>query len=191
VSETPATDRSRRDGLFSQKRLIQAGSVAAAIASIFGLALTVGDRVTGLFGSDATPKPELHEVAIDRIKLRTYLATRTNPTIDDKPDYTPKELKSDVVVVDIRASYAHAKTGEHFPVRITLERRAPTGSADVVSSHTVQYYFESETDQCVCHDYFELPRQPGAYRAEVQILDPSGRRSELVIDQAESRWLRV
>ena len=191
MSDTPATARSRHEGLFSQKRLIQAGSIAAAIGSILGLAFTIGDRFTGVFGSDAAPKPELRGVTIERMTLRMYLATRTNPTVGDKPDYSEKERASDVLVVDVRASYAHAKTGEHFPVRITLERRARNGSADVVSPHLLQYYFESETDECVCHDYFELPRQPGAYRAEVQILDPSGRRSELVIDQATSRWLRV
>ena len=189
MSETPATVRSRRDGLFSQKRLIQAGSVAAAIGSILGLAFTVGDRVTGLFGGDAAPRPELHGVTIQKMKLRTYLATRTNPTIDDNPNYSQKQLENDVVVVDVRARFAHSKTSEHFPVRITLERRARDGSADVMTQHLYQYYLEADTDDCVCHDRFPLPARPGEYRAEVQILDPSGRKSELVIDQDTSPWL--
>jgi hypothetical protein len=175
-----------------QKRLLHAGSIAAAIGAILGLFFTVGDRVTGVFDDDGseTPSAELHGVSVQRMTLRAYIATRTKLSPDDRPDYSEKEMDADVLAVDVRAQYSNARRKEHFPVVLTLERRDAKGRPVAVQTHRQEYYLETDDDKCVCHDRFPIPAGAHALRVQVQLLDPDLNVTSPV-DQLESEWLRV
>ena len=70
-------------GLVSYKRVLQAGSVAAALGSILALALTVGDRVSGLVGNDGAPRVRIESVKLENMPLHTFLVTKEQLTSDE------------------------------------------------------------------------------------------------------------
>jgi hypothetical protein len=175
----------------SQKRLIQAGSLAAALGSILGLAFTVGDRVTGLFGhDDSTPRVHIEKVALDTMSLRTFLVTKKAHTPGAPFGYTKKELDRDVLVVDIRAQYAHSSRGVSFPVSLTLEARGRDGRIEPVDAFSANYVLDDSNDSCGCHEYFRLPLRGREYRVEMQILRPNAPVSE-PLDESASDWYRI
>jgi hypothetical protein len=179
-----------RESFVSQKRLIQAGSLAAALGSILGLAFTVGDRVTGLFGSDdSTPRVHIEKVALETMSLRTFLITKRAHVPGTPFGYSKKELDSDVLVVDIRAQYAHSSRGVSFPVSLTLEARR-RGRVSAVDAFSTNYVLDDRNDSCGCHEYFRIPSRGREYRVEMQILRPNAPTSE-PLDESESNWYRV
>jgi hypothetical protein len=173
----------------SQRSLIQAGAVAAALASIIGVAFTVGDRVTGLFGSsESTPRVTIDDVALEKMSLKQYLQTDVHPTPVPLP-YTAKARARTVLVMDLRARYVHAARGGIFPATLVLERRTSGGAATVIP-HQMDYYLDTNDDQCECHDWFPLPAKPGEYRIRAQIFRPNGGSSE-PLDERASDWMRL
>jgi hypothetical protein len=166
--------------------VIQAGTVAAALASIIGVAFTVGDRVTGLFSSsDTTPRVKIDRVGLERMSLKTYLLTDVHPTPLPLP-YTAKERARDVLVMDLRARYVHAARGGTFPAMLFLERRTDSGAA-AVKPQSIEYYLDANDDQCGCHAWFSIPRSHGQYRIRVQIFRPNGGGSQ-PLDEGTSDW---
>ena len=172
--------------MVSQRNVIQAGTVAAALASIIGLVFTVGDRVTGLFGSsDTTPRVKIDDVALETMPLKTYLLTDVHPTPLPLP-YTAKERARDVLVMNLDARYLHATRGGTFPAMLFLERRTSHGAAAVTPQST-SYYLDTNDDQCGCHTWFALPRKHGQYRIRVQIFHPNSSASQ-PLDEQTSDW---
>ncbi len=112
------------DRVVSQKRLLQAGSLAAALASILGLVFTVGDRVTGQFShGQTTAHVQIDDLSLTKMSLRTFLVTKKAHVPGTPFGYGKKELDDPVLVVDVRARYAHSSRGVPFPVKLTLEAR--------------------------------------------------------------------
>ncbi len=172
--------------MLSQRSVIQAGTIAAAVASIVGLAFTVGDRVTGLFSSsDTTPRVKIDGVALETMPLKTYLLTDVHPPPLPLP-FSAKKLARDVLVVDVRAHFVHAPRGGTFPTLLFLERRTPDGP-DPVASQSLGYFLNSNDDQCGCHAWFGIPPQHGQYRVRLQIFRPNNSSSQ-PMDERASPW---
>jgi hypothetical protein len=186
---SPSDEGSR--ALVSYKRVLQAGSVAAAFGSILALALTVGDRVSGLVGKDGAPRVRIESVKLENMPLRTFLVTKEQVTSDDPTGYTKKELGSDVLAVDMDLLYEHSSRGVPFPGRLTLQQRSGSGgSIVVVDVLPHQFVLDDGVDSCGCHDFFFLPQRGREYRVEVQILRPNMPKSEPLADYT-SDWSRL
>jgi hypothetical protein len=169
--------------------VIQAGTVAAALASIAGLLFTVGDRVTGLFSSsDNSPRVKIDRVGLETMPLKTYLLTDVHPTPLPLP-YTPKERARSVLVMDLQARYVHAARGGTFPAMLFLERRTTRGAASVTPQST-EYYMDANDDQCGCHAWFPIPAKPGQYRVRVQIFRPNSGSAQ-PMDERTSDWMAL
>ena len=176
-------------GPLSYKRVLQAGSVAAAFGSILALALTVGDRVSGLVGNDGAPRVRIESVKLENMPLQTFLVTKEQLTSDDPTGYTQKELRSEVLAVNMDLLYEHSSRGVPFPGRLTLQQRSG-GSIAVVEVLQHQFVLDDSADSCGCHDFFFLPQRGREYRVEVQILRPNLPKSAPLADYT-SDWSRL
>ena len=178
-------------GFVSYKRVLQAGSVAAALGSILALALTVGDRVSGLVGNDGAPRVRIESVKLENMPLQTFLVTKEQLTSDDPTGYTQKELRSEVLAVNMDLLYEHSSRGVPFPGRLTLQQRSGSGgSIAVVEVLQHQFVLDDSADSCGCHDFFFLPQRGREYRVEVQILRPNLPKSAPLADYT-SDWSRL
>jgi hypothetical protein len=191
VSDTGTAPVPASDRLVSQRRLIQAGSLAAAFASILGLVFTVGDRVLGQFRhADSAAHVRIDDLSLEKMSLRTFLTTKT-PHVPGTPfGYTKQELDGQVLVVDIRARYSHSSRGVPFPVKLSLETRRRDGSVAEVDAVSENYVLDASTDSCGCSEYFRIPHRGREYRVDMQVLRPNAPTSEPV-DQRTSSWYRV
>jgi hypothetical protein len=179
------------DRVVSQKRLLQAGSLAAALASILGLVFTVGDRVTGQFShGQTTAHVQIDDLSLTKMSLRTFLVTKKAHVPGTPFGYEKKELDDQVLVVDVRARYAHSSRGVPFPVKLTLEARRADGSIDAVDSASESYVLDAGKDSCGCSEYFRIPQRGREYRVEMQVLRPNAPTSE-PLDQRASNWYRA
>jgi len=191
VSATRTGHLATPDRLVSQRRLIQLGSLAAALASILGLVFTVGDRVLGqLRHDDGTAHVRIDDVSLEQMSLRTYLTTKTAHVPGTPFGYTKRELAEQVLVADIRALYSHSSRGVPFPVRLTLESRGKDGSVVEVDSVSENYVLNAATDSCGCSEYFRIPRRGREYRVEMQVLRPNAPTSQ-PLDRHTSDWYRA
>ena len=189
-TQTAPPDQSLR-GLVSYKRVVQAGSVAAALGSILALALTVGDRVSGLGGHDGAPRVRIESVKLENMPLQTFLATKEQLTSDDPTGYTQKELRREVLAVNMDMLYDHSSRGVPFPGRLTLQERSGTGGKiGLVDVLQHQFVLDDSADSCGCHDFFFLPQRGREYRVEVQILRPNQPKSEPLANYT-SAWSRL
>jgi hypothetical protein len=179
-----------RDRLVSQRRLVQAGSLAAAIASILGLVFTVGDGVTGLFAhSDSTAHVQIDDVSLEKMSLRTFLSTKKAHVPGTPFGYTKQELDDQVLVADVRARYAHSSRGVPFPVKLSLQGRGADGSIHEVDAASESYVLDAGQDSCGCSEYFRIPQPGREYRVELQILRPNAPTSE-PLGVRTSSWYR-
>jgi hypothetical protein len=179
------------DRLVSQRRLIQAGSLAAAVASILGLVLTVGDRALAQFRhADSSAHVRIDDLSLEKMSLRTFLATKKDRAPGAPLGYTKQELDDQVLVADIRARYSNASRGVPFPVKLSLEIRRRDGSVAEVDAVSENYVLDAATDSCGCSEYFRIPEHGREYRVEMQVLRPNAPTSE-PIDQRTSGWYRV
>jgi len=189
-SGAPEPAEAQRESLLSQKRVIQAGAVAAAIGSILGLGLTVGDRITGAFShGNATPEVKVDDVKLETMSLQTFLDTKTTQQAGQPALYGTKDLKQTVLVVELAARYAHSPRGVAFPVTYILEtRRGDAGIKVVDRPVTDTAYLHASSDKCVCAEWFHLPQRGHRYRVEVQIFSPDAPRTESPLVETTSNW---
>jgi hypothetical protein len=171
--------------------MIQAGSLAAAVASILGLAFTVGDRVLSQFQhGDTTAHVRIDDLALEKMSLRTFLTTK-RPHVPGTPfGYTKRELDAQVLVVDVRAQYSNSSRGVPFPVKLSLETRRRDGSVAQVDAISENYVLDAGTDSCGCSEHFRLPQRGREYRVEMQVLRPNAPTAE-PLDQHTSGWYRL
>jgi hypothetical protein len=182
-------DDAPRERLISQKRVIQAGTLAAAIASILGLVFTIGDRITGAFShGGGAAQVKIDDVRLETMQLRTYLATKARSTPGQLVGYSKKELDSTVLVVDVAARYANSSRGVSFPVHMTLESRGANGAVRVVDSFSGEYVLDAGTDSCGCHEWFRIPARSRAYRVELQVLRPNAPAAAAPLAEKDSDW---
>lgn len=175
----------------SYKRVLQAGSIAAAFGSILALALTVGDRISGWVGSEGGPRVRIESVELENMPLKTFLVTKEQLTPDEPTGYTPKELSRGVLAVSMDLLYERSSRGVPFPGRLTLQQRSDGGGGiDVVDVLQHQFVLDDSIDSCGCHDFFFLPRRGREYRVEVQVLRPGQPKSEPLADYT-SDWTRL
>jgi hypothetical protein len=175
--------------LWSHKRLLQAGSAAAAIGSILALALTVSDRVTGLFGDDGgKPRVFVDGVDVEVMTLRTFLETTKGDDPSATSAYKKEDLDSDVLAVAVRARYENGSLDDKFDGTETLQARDADGHPVVVGDpQTAEYFLHEENDMCDCEDFFFLPRARSDYRVVVKIRRRGAPASEPVAS-GKSAW---
>jgi hypothetical protein len=174
---------------FAYKRLVQLGSGLAALASIVGLFLTLGDRVQSVFGSSATDNGvQLQKAALKPMTFSTYLKTRQNESNLTKLGYSRKDLASEVLAVDFDARFTGWTKGANFPVKVTLESRDAAGHSRF-AVHDVIETLDAPTDFCGCHAFFFPPKSGVAYRASVEVFRPGAPNAE-PLRTIESGWYR-
>jgi hypothetical protein len=182
------TARSAPSARFAYKRLVQLGSAAAAVASIVGLFLTVGDRARSLFGSSTTHGVHLEKVVLEQMPFRTYLKTRENEDKVTGLGYSSKDLAANVFAVDFDARFKGWTKGAAFPVKLTLERRDATGHSSF-AEHDVVETLDAPDDFCGCHSFFFVPKRGASYRVSVQVFRPHAPNAE-PLQSVESTWYR-
>jgi hypothetical protein len=181
----------RLESLLSYRRLMQAGSVAAALGSIVGLAFTVGDRVAAPFREGERTGVHLEQVAVtEAIPLRDYFATRENRTDVDGLGFSKDELARDVLVVDYDARFEGGTKGEAFLFDRTLQRRGADGRITIVGRQAEPQTLDAADDSCGCFDYFFLPGRGAEYRVVVEVKRPNAPSAD-PIQRRESDWFRV
>ena len=177
--------------MLSYRRLVQAGSVAAALGSIVGLAFTVGDRVAAPFRDEERTGIHLEQVAVtEAIPLRDYFATRENRTDVDGLGFTKAELARDVLVVDYDARFEGGTKGEAFLFDRTLQRRGADGRITIVDRQSEPQTLDSADDSCGCFDYFFFPGRGAEYRVVVEVKRPNAPNAD-PIQRRESEWFRA
>jgi hypothetical protein len=181
----------RLESLLSYRRLMQAGSVAAAIGSIVGLAFTVGDRVAAPFRDEERTGVHLEQVAVtEAIPLRDYFATRENRTDVDDLGFSNDELARDVRVVDYDARFEGGTKGEAFLFDRTLQRRGADGRITIVGRQSESQTLDAADDSCGCFDYFFLTGRGAEYRVVVEVKRPNAPNAD-PIQRRESDWFRA
>jgi hypothetical protein len=172
---------------FSYKRLLQAGSAAAALGSILALAFTVGDRALGLFGSETRPEVQLERVTLEKMPYRTYLVVKER-VASLRGEGGQKLLDSNGLAVDFVARVQGSAKGVTYPVRLTIESRDAKGRIDEhVDYRQIPLTLDASDDECVCHEFFFLGGHSVAYRVNVQILRPHTPNAEPLAEK-ESEW---
>jgi hypothetical protein len=179
--------RQPTERLFSYKKLLQAGSAAAAIAAILGVIFTVSDRARGLFGSEARPGIHLEQLGLEGMPLKTYLRTKEGVTSFRGLGYTPTELASKVLAVDFDARFEGSSKGASYPIRLTLQGRDSKGQVENVDQEQDDYALDAGVDSCGCHSFFFLRARDAAYRVIAQVLRPDEPTSEPLAEK-ESTW---
>jgi hypothetical protein len=186
---SPAAPQRRDSGerLFSYKRLLQAGSAAAALGSILALAFTVGDRALGLFGNEASPDVHLTQVALEKMSYGAYLVTEEGKT-SLRGEGTRRQLATNILAVNFDATFEGSAKGTPYPIRLTLQTRDTKGRIDEsVDSEQDPYLLDADNDTCGCHTFFSLPRRGVAYRVDARILRPNTPNAQpLAVKQ--SKW---
>lgn len=172
-----------------QRRMIQLGSAAAAVASILGLAFTVGDKVTGAFAS-GQPRVGIRAVSVETMSLRSYLDTKAGHIPGQPYGYSKKDLDSRVIVADLGVQWSHAYTGDRFPANLTLQRRARNGSIVSADAYSESFGLNAGEDSCGCHAWFRIPKHPGPYRVSLQIMRPNEPSAD-PLDERASDWVRL
>lgn len=183
----------RLESLLSYRRLVQAGSVAAALGSIVGLAFTVGDRVAAPFRDEERTGVHLEQVTVtEAIPLRDYFTTRENraATDIDALGFSEEELAHDVLVVDYDARFEGGTKGEAFLFDRTLQRRGADGRITVVERQSEPQTLDAADDSCGCFEYFFLPGRGAEYRVVVEVKRPSSPNAD-PIQREESDWFRA
>jgi hypothetical protein len=181
----------RLESLLSYRRLVQAGSAAAAVGSIVGLLFTVGDRIAAPFRDEERTGIHLEQVAVtEAIPLRDYFATRENRTDTSKTGFSERELDRDVLVVDYDARFEGGTKGEAFLFDRTLQRRGPDGRITIVDMRADQQTLDAADDSCGCFDYFFFPGRGAEYRVVVEVKRPTAPNAD-PIQRRESEWFRA
>ena len=173
--------------LFSYNRLLQAGSAAAAIATILGLAFTVSDRTLGLFGSETRPGVYLESLKLEAMPFETYLKSKEGMTSVRGLGYEPKVLASNGLAVDYDARFEGSSKGASYPIRVTLQRRNSKGQIDNVDQEQNDHALDADVDSCGCHTFFFLRERDATYRVVAQILRPGSPGAEPLTEK-ESAW---
>jgi hypothetical protein len=176
-------------GPLSYRRLLQLGSAAAAVASILGLAFTVGDRASSLFGGGAATGVHLERVTLETMPFRTYLETREKRDEVTGLGYSPGELDSRVLAVDYDARFEGWSKGATFEVELILQRQDGDGRVETVAEHQMKQTLDAADDFCGCYTFFFLPAGKGTYRVEVQILRPNAPDAQ-PLQRRHSDWYR-
>lgn len=176
----------------SHKRLLQIGSAAAALGSVLALVFTVGDRVSGLFENDGTPRVRIDRVELETMPFRTYLVTKDAKLPNELPRYGSKtDLDRDVLVVSFPARFERSSRGVLFPARLTLQARNRDDRIVAVDAFQLQVVLDAGDDDCACHAYFPLRSRGQEYRVEVQISRPSAPAGSDPLDEERSDWYRA
>jgi hypothetical protein len=187
--ESPPEPPSERRRLLSYKTLVQVGGGAAAVASVLGLALTIGDRTFGLFESDAPPGPHLEEVRLETMPLGAYYVAKKGPGSLEGLRYTKAELDSNELVVNFDARFEGSTKAVAYPVRLTLLTRDSSGKVHVGEPRQDNYTMDKSDDHCGCSDVFVVhPRHGESYQVLAQILSPNG---TAVLQDRPSAWYRA
>jgi hypothetical protein len=175
---------------FAYKRLLQIGSAAAALGSIVGLFLTVGDHARSFLGSNPATGVHLEKVALEPMPFRTYLKTRENEDNLTGLGYSRKDLAADVLAVDYDARFKGWSKGATFPVKLTLQARDAAGRPKALAEHDMKETLDARDDSCGCHSFFFVPKRGVTYRVSVQILRP-GAPDANPLQSIESTWYRA
>ena len=190
-SSRPLVAAGRLESLLSYRRLLQAGSVAATLGSIVGLAFTVGDRVTATFRYAERTGVHVEHVAVtEAIPLRDYFATRENRTDVDGLGFSEEELARDVLVVDYDARFEGGTKGEAFLFDRTLQRRGADGRITIVGRQSEPQTLDAADDSCGCFDYFFLRGRGAEYRVVIEVKRPNAPNAD-PIQRRESDWFRA
>jgi hypothetical protein len=187
-STTPPADASRRQ-FFSQRRLVQTGSVAAALGSILGLVFTVGDRARGYFERDEGTGVQIERVALETsMPLRTYFKVRENRDDVRGLGFTEEELDKEVLIVDYDVRFEGGSKGVEYLFNRALQRRDVSGRITTVGApRSDPRTLDADDDQCGCTDYFFFPDRGAMYRVVVEIRRPNAPSAE-PLDRGESNW---
>jgi len=174
---------------FAYKRLVQLASGAAALASIVGLFLSLGDRAQSVFGSSAADNGvQLQKATLKPMTFTTYLKTRQNESNVTGLGYSRKDLAAKVLAVDFDARFTGWTKGANFPVKVTLESRDAAGHSRF-TEHEVIETLDAPTDFCGCHAFFFVPKSGVAYRVSVDVFRPGAPNAE-PLRSIESGWYR-
>jgi len=172
---------------FAYGRLVRLGSAAAALASIIGLFVTVGDRASSLFGNNSANGVQLEKVALERIPFRRYLQTRENEGKVTGLGYSRKDLDANVLAVDFDARFKGWTKGATFPVKLTLESRNAAGRSSF-AEHELKETLDAPNDFCGCHSFFFAPKHATTYRVIVQVFRSHAPNSD-PLQSTESEWV--
>jgi hypothetical protein len=170
--------------------MIQLGSAAAALASILGLAFTLGDKVTGAFAGGSKPHVGIHAVSLQTMSLRNYLDTKVGHTPGAPYGYSKKDLDSRVLVADLAVQWSHDYPGDRFPANLTLQRRQTDGSIVTADAYSETFGLDRGDDSCGCHAWFKIPKRPGPYRVNLQVMHPNDPVAD-PLDERASDWVRL
>jgi hypothetical protein len=174
---------------FAYKRLVQLGSGLAALASIVGLFLTLGDRARSVLGGGAVDNGvQLQKATLKPMPFRTYLKTRQNESNVTRLGYSRKDLAATVLAVDFDARFTGWTKGANFPVKVTLESRDAAGHSRF-AEHDVIETLDAPTDFCGCHAFFFVPKSGVAHRVSVEVFRPGAPNAE-PLRSIESGWYR-
>lgn len=176
VASVPSTEPMHAR-VFSLKRLLQLGSAAAALASILGLAFTIGDRALGLFASESAAGVQIEKVALEPMTFRTYLETREGRTDVTGLGYSQEDLDAQVLAVAYDARFGGWAKGATFDVGLTLQTRDRKGQVKSIDKHQMKQTLDAADDFCGCNTFFFVPRR-GRYRVDLQIYRPNAPAAE-------------
>jgi hypothetical protein len=167
------------------KRLLQAGSAAAALGSILALAFTVGDRMLGLFGNAARPHVVQEAVTLERMPYGTYLETKEGQT--SFQGYKTKDLDTNVLAVDFPTRFEGSSKGAIYGIQLTVLGRDRKGRTETIAQDKREVALDDSFDSCPCHEFYPLRARDVKYRVIARVLRPNSPRSE-PLAQKESAW---
>jgi hypothetical protein len=174
---------------FAYKRLVQLCSGAAALASVVGLFLTLGDRAQSMLGGGVVDNGvQLQKATLTPMTLTTYLKTRQNESNVTRLGYSRKDLAAKVLAVDFDARFTGWTKGANFPVKVTLESRDAAGHSHF-AEHDIVETLDAATDFCGCHAFFFPPKSAVADRISVEVFRPGAPNAE-PLRSIESAWYR-
>jgi hypothetical protein len=187
ASRAAQAERPSPTGLFSLRRLLRLGSAAAAVGSILGLALTVGDRAVSVFERGGSTGVHLEQVLVEPMPFRTYLQTREKRDVVKGLGYTERDLDAEVLVVDYEARFEGWSRGATFDVDLGLQTRDAKGRIRTIDVHRMKQTLDAANDYCGCYSFFFVPEGKAEYRVEVQILRTNARDAE-PLQRRHSDW---
>ena len=153
--------------------LLQAGSAAAAIASIFGLVVIFvpglnlnSPRVEKV--STVLPNGDQIKLAVEQDVERMTYGRFLELETGSREGVTPNEVKVPGVDVRYVAEYPGYAKGAPFRARFTLEDQSKVTK----HRHIRRGRLDADRDSCRCAEFVPVPVGPASYRVIVELYRP-------------------
>jgi hypothetical protein len=155
--------------------VIQAGSVAAALGSIFGLVILFMPSLNPTTAGSGTDKvstvlPDGAEITlaverdVERVTYGRWLELETG----SREGATPEEQSVPGVNVHYTAEFPAYASGAPFRARFTLKDQ--TNAAK--DQHVTKARLDADRDTCRCAEFVPVPTGPSSYRVLVELYRP-------------------